>query len=103
MIAGLEHLTYEERLRDLGLFNLEKAERDLISVNKYLKHRGQVDRGRFFSVACSNGTRGNGQQLEYGKFHTNTRKNFFTLKGTKHRNKLPEEVVPSKLYNTVIV
>lgn len=81
MMAGLEHTRkHEERLRDLGLFNLEKAERGLITVYKYLKHRSQVDRDRLFSVACSNGTRSNGHKLEHGKFYTNTKKNFFTVK-----------------------
>jgi len=41
MLKGLEHLTREEMVRELGLFSLEKkaAQGDLINVRKYLNHR----------------------------------------------------------------
>ena len=51
MIKGLEHLLYEERLRELGLFSLEKTEEDLSNAYKYLKGGCQMDGARLFLVS----------------------------------------------------
>ncbi|PKU49299.1 hypothetical protein llap_338 [Limosa lapponica baueri] len=68
MMKGLEHLSYEERLRHLHLFREEKTRGDLINVYKYLKGGCKEERARHFSVVPSGRTRGNGHKVKHSRF-----------------------------------
>jgi len=77
---------YDERLRELELFSLEKKrlQEDVIVAFQFLNYAHKQDVDKDFSSACCDKTRGNGFKQKEGRFRLDIRKKFFTAKVVKH-------------------
>ena len=76
MIRGVEHLSYEERLKDVGLFSLERRrlQKDLIVAYQYLKRAYKQEGDRLFTWSDSDRTKGNSFKLKEGRFRLDVSK-----------------------------
>jgi len=95
MIRGLEYLSYEDRLRQLELFGLEKrrVQEHLTAAFQYLKGACKKAGEGLFTRSYSDRTSGNSFKLKEGRFILHLRKKFFILRVGRHWNRLPREAV----------
>jgi len=95
VIRGLEHLSYEERLRELWLFSLHKRRHwgELVVAFQYLKRVYKKAAMRLLTRACSDRIGGNVFKLKEGRFRLDRWKKFFTVRAVRHWKRLPREAV----------
>jgi len=90
MTRGLEHLSYEDRQRELALFSLEKRrfQGDLIAAFQYLKRDYKQEGNYFFTGVDNDSTKRNGFKLKERRPRLDVMGRFFTARVVKCWNRL---------------
>jgi hypothetical protein len=102
LVYDLKGVTYEERLKQLGLTTLEqrRLRGDLLLTYKLLTNRMEIDASQFFQLRTqTHHTRGRHLKLYVQGVRTNIRKNSFSQRVLEHWNELPAEVGDAESVN----
>ena len=99
MVSGLRASTYEDRLKEIGLWTLEKRRLmfDMIQVYKVLNNVGNIELsvlkiGDNSSERINTRSQSDSLNLVKKRSSLDIRKHFFTERVVEHWNRLPSEV-----------
>ncbi len=95
LVRGLRHVPYEEMLRQLNLFSLERRRlrADLILVFKIFKGEVDLNPAEFFLRPPRAGLRGHTYRLLPGPSRLRRRSGAFSVLVVKYWNRLPAHLV----------
>ena len=94
-IEGLNHLAYEDRLRELNLYSMygRLIRADIIQVWKIFNGLSAVAPNDLFELSSSQVTRGHSKKLQFRRCRLDTRKRSFAFRVVPLWNSLSAEAV----------
>lgn len=97
-LAGLQDISYTDRLRILGLPSLQyrRLRGDMILLYRLVNNDIGVDFSDFFTISSSTVTRGHMYKLYKPHATTRARHNFFSIRSVNSWNSLPDYVVTAQ-------
>jgi len=102
MVKGVRKLKYKDRLKQLGIYSLERRRLrgDLKEAYKTLSGKERLNKNKFFILAQDNhGLQGHSQKLFKPKCRTTATKTFFINRIINDWNNLPQEVIDTTIVN----
>ena len=98
LVPNIQRYSYEERLKILDLYSLERRRErgDLIETFKILKGLENVDKEKWFNLSRNVDLRGHRLKLEKPRARLNIRKHFFSHRIINSWNRLPSDIVERK-------
>ena len=98
LILGLAELSYEERLKETGLYSLERSwlRGDMIEMFKIMKGEDKISEDELFNRVDSDRTRGHSLRVKKRRVKMVVRQGTFTQRVVNAWNALPRKVVTAE-------
>ena len=101
LLSSIRHLSYQERLINLGHQSLEyrREKADLIEVYMIMNNIDQIQKEKLFTVSTYTATRGHQFKHAKKQYRLKVWSNSFSLRVTDSANALPKNVVMAPFLN----